>query len=107
MAANIQVQEYPVIVTTSLYGILFGYITQRPETIDLYEKNYIELKRVRMCCFYDKIRGILDLAVSGPNSECEITPQIAWLKIKDVNAVFPCSEQAAKEWEQGYFKYHG
>lgn len=93
----------PVIVCTSRSGIFFGYTDLERKDIDLNSKPYMDIANVRMCIEWLDIRGPLDLAVSGPNYKCKISPAIDYLKITEVNGVFPCTPKAAEEWEKGYW----
>jgi hypothetical protein len=82
----------PVIVTTELRGVFFGYA-------DKTDGDVIELKRARMCVYWSAdMKGIMGLADFGPSKDCKISPA-ADIELRKITAVIHVSLQAVKAWE--------
>jgi hypothetical protein len=84
-----------VVVTTEHRGVFFGYVNGE------YDRGkVIDLKSARMCIYWSAdLRGVIGLAVTGPNYKCRISPA-ADATIQDVTGVWDCSETATSAWER-------
>ncbi len=85
----------PLVVTTAHRGVFFGYGT--PGNADT-----IRLTQARMCVYWSvSMRGVLGLAVQGPDKDCKIGFAVPALTLRDVTSVTEASPEAAKKWETG------
>ncbi len=92
-------ERKPVIVCTERQGLFFGYCeNDGPQNME-----EITLHNARMCVEWRGMRGALDLAVTGPNEKCKISPPVAFLQITKLSGFFPCSEVSARQWEKGFW----
>lgn len=83
----------PIVVTTAHRGVFFGYGIPT-------DKPTIRIEKARMCVYWDaETRGINGLAANGPGKGCRVSPAIPGMTLRDVTAVFECSDEAAKAWE--------
>jgi len=89
----------PLLVTTLHKGVFFGYGDR-----DSVKDGKIRLTNCRMCIYWDiQVKGVLGLAVDGPNKQCKITKATLETDLTDVTAVSVCTPEAAANWEKGYF----
>lgn len=85
-----------LVITTSHRGVFFGYGVDKPGAKELTVTN------VRMCIQWQASnKGVLGLAVTGPNSSARVTQAVPEMTIKDITAVMKCTEDAVKAWEKG------
>jgi hypothetical protein len=83
----------PLVVTTAHRGVFFGYgePTDAPT---------IRLERARMCLFWPEAQhGLTGLAKDGPKDGARVSPAAPAVILRDVTAVFACSDVAAQRWE--------
>ena len=86
----------PVLVTTELRGVFFGYIAPGQ---DLTGKT-IRLERARMCIYWSAdVRGVLGLASTGPSNGCRISPPVPAITLQQVSSVAELSPEATERWE--------
>ena len=58
------------------------------------------LQDARMCaCWGPDIRGVPDLAVHGPDSDCQVTPRVSRLEIEGVILILDMTSEAVLRWE--------
>ena len=82
----------PVIVTTLHRGVFFGYAANT-------DGETIKLERARMCVYWSAaMKGILGLAVIGPDKDCKISPA-ASTTLRNVTAIFEVAPEAVTRWE--------
>jgi len=86
-------ESQAVLVTTKHRGVFFGYMVGDPTP----EK--IILKDCRMCIFWSKMKGLPDLAYSGPGLSCRISTPAPLATIYDITAVITCTPDAIAKWE--------
>lgn len=85
----------PLLVTTKHKGVFFGYGKKT-------SADTIELRNARMAVYWSSnLKGVLGLAVKGPDSSCRIGLAVPSLILRDVTAITECSPEAAKAWEKG------
>lgn len=85
----------PCLITTKHKGVLLGFIN--PETI---KSTTIEAFRARFCVYWSKaMKGVLGLAVMGPDRDCRIGPSVESCVLHDVTGVFRVTEAALRAWE--------
>lgn len=83
----------PLVVTTKNKGVFFGYAQPTTEAT-------IRIERARMCVFWSvAMKGVLGLAVIGPDKECRIGPAVPGITLQDVTSVMECTPEAAQKWE--------
>jgi hypothetical protein len=83
----------PVMVTTKLRGVFFGYLQTEPSL------QQVTLTDCRMCIRWRDMKGLPDLAKSGPNSNCKVSAAAPEATIYDLTAIFECTPEAVKKWE--------
>lgn len=89
----------PLLVTTTHKGVFFGY-----GKMDSLKDGKMRLVKCRMCLYWDvQVKGVLGLAIDGPNSKCRITKAVTEIDLTDVTAVSVCTPEAAANWEKGFF----
>ena len=92
--ADLALYTKPVMVTTEYRGVFFGYSTG-------HEGPVIKLKSVRNCISWSaEIKGVLGLAVFGPNENCRIGPQVKSMYLRSVTAIIDVDKEAADNWER-------
>lgn len=84
--------ERPVMVTTKCRGVFFGYLDKK-------EGDVATLRRVRNCIQWRGLKGILDLAVSGPNAQCRIGVAAPEMELHGVTGVIQMTPEAVAKWE--------
>lgn len=90
------VKKTGLVITTSHKGVFFGYGVDAPGAKE------IKLTDVRMCIYWPTSnKGVLGLAVSGPQSGSKVTQAVPAMTVKDVTAVMSCTDDAIKAWEKG------
>lgn len=90
----------PYMVTTKHNGVFFGY-TDEDIKADIVD---IKLYNVRNCVYWSEdMKGVMGLAEQGPSPSCRIGPAVHDALIKDVTMVVTVGEQAAENWEKGYW----
>jgi hypothetical protein len=90
-------QERPVIVTTELRGVFFGYATDT-------DGETIHLKRARLCVYWSvDCKGFMGLAAHGPTAGCRIGPA-ADITLRKISAVLEVPVEAAAKWEGAPWK---
>lgn len=88
-------QNKPLVVTTALKGVFFGYGIPS-------DFKTITLERARMCVYWSEAtKGVLGLAATGPADGSKITPAVPSITLQDVTSCMEASEEASKAWEQG------
>lgn len=83
--------ERAVMVTTAHRGVFFGYATNTSGTT-------IKLRRARNCICWRGLKGFLDLAATGPTSQCRIGAA-ADIELRDITSVTEVTAEAAAKWE--------
>lgn len=82
----------PLLVTTVHRGVFFGYGVPSDAPI-------IKLNRAKMCVYWSAdIKGVLGLAVTGPNTNCKIGPEVSEIILRDVTAIVMVSKVAETQW---------
>lgn len=85
-----------VVVTTEHRGVFFGYASESGVTM--------ELKEARMCLYWSAdVKGVLGLAVTGPNKGCRVGPAVSSLRLEKVTAVAEVTPQAEEAWLKGFW----
>jgi len=83
----------PVLITTAKRGVFFGYA-------DDVSGDTIDAKNVRMVVYWSTdTKGIIGLAASGPTKNCRVTAAAPAAQLREVTAVFECSDDAVKAFE--------
>lgn len=83
-----------LLVTTEHRGVFFGYGEPKAEG------GEIRLVNARMCVYWTQaMKGVLGLAVKGPDASCKVGFAVPAITLKDVTSVAECSEEAVKAWE--------
>lgn len=83
----------PVMVTTESKGVFFGYS-------DGTEAETITLASCRNCLYWSaEMKGVLGLAVFGPDDKCRIGPPASSLVLRQVTAIVDVGDAAAARWE--------
>lgn len=89
----------PVVVTTALKGVFFGYLPRNAQP-DL--SGEITLAEARMAVYWSEgMKGVLGLASIGPDKSCRIGPAVPMLTLNKVTAVAECTAEATAKWEKG------
>ena len=89
-------EKKAVVVTTEHRGVFFGYATESGATMTL--------KEARMCLYWSAdVKGVLGLAVTGPNKGCRIGPAVPSLRLEKVTAVAEATPQAEEAWLKGFW----
>ena len=57
------------------------------------------LDGARMCIAWRGVRGLFQLAATGPTGECRITPAVKTLCVADVHMHAAVSDEAMRAWE--------
>lgn len=84
--------ERPVMVTTQHRGVFFGYTAETKGPV-------MNLRSARMCVYWSSdLRGVIGLAVIGPNKNCKISPA-ADIQLSDVTMIAEVTKEAAEKWE--------
>lgn len=87
------------VITTAHRGVFFGYGVNKPGAKEL------TLTDVRMCISWQSTnKGVLGLAVAGPNSSARVTQAVPEMTIKEITAVMKCTPDAVAAWEKGPWK---
>ena len=88
----------PVVVTTELKGVFFGYV---PEGTDL-SGTVLRIEQARMCVYWDQTtRGVNGLAAQGPKRGCRVSPSVPAMTLQKITSVMETSPEAAQAWESG------
>ncbi len=83
-----------VVVTTKHKGVFFGYsVEYKPG------QEIIMLKNARNCIYWRGIKGVIDLATTGPTNDCRVGPQ-ADIELRDITCVLDCTKKACQAWEK-------
>ena len=86
----------PVLVTTEHRGVFFGYVEDESTA-----PEKILLTQARMCVSWSgSIKGVLGLAVTGPNKDCRIGPPTPDATLWKLTGIFSCTEEATQAWEK-------
>lgn len=102
----------PVLVTTRHRGVFAGLIPDElfdsltsEETIarlvanqDGVVLNSMPLREARMAIRWRKLKGIMDLAHSGPNDDCLIGAPADVPLLKDITGIFAITDEAWEKW---------
>ena len=94
--------KIPALITTDTTkrGVFMGFID--PKDAD---KETIEAEEVRMAVYWSpEVRGVLGLAVSGPDKNCRISPAAPKVTLKGVTAAAQITEEALKAWRKEPWK---
>ncbi len=84
----------PLLVTTEHRGVFFGYGTPT-------ESDIITLQRARMAVRWSpNMRGVLGLAVLGPDKDCRIGPAVESITLQGVTACIKVNDAASRKWEE-------
>ena len=85
-----------VVVTTEHRGVFFGYTHESGPTMIL--------KEARMCLHWTAdVKGVLGLAVTGPNKNCRVGPAVPSLRLEKVTSVAEATLQAEDAWLKGFW----
>ena len=85
-----------VVVTTEHRGVFFGYATESGVTMTL--------KEARMCLYWSAdVKGVLGLAVTGPNKSCRVGPAVTSLLLEKVTSVAETTPKAEEAWLKGFW----
>jgi hypothetical protein len=96
-------QSRPVVVTTDLRGVFFGFATaaeiERART-----EGTVLLTKARNCLQWSAaMQGFIGLANIGPDKDCKIGPVAHELMLTKVSSVIACTPGAADKWESAGF----
>lgn len=87
-------KEVPLVVTTELRGVFFGYGTPT-------DKTEIRLTKAQMCIYWSSdIGGVLGLAGKGPSKNCRVSKPIPAINLQRVTSIMECDKEAVKAWEK-------
>ena len=86
-------KKNPVMVTTKHQGVFFGYMTGEPSPEKVVPHS------ARMCIAWRNMKGLLDLAQSGPGPQCRISSAAPSATIYDITAIVECTPRATEKWE--------
>ncbi len=81
----------PVIVTTDVKGVFFGYAADT-------SGESIQLTRARMAIYWGTSRGVMQLAEEGPTAKSRISSR-ADIEVRRITAVIEVTPEAAIKWE--------
>lgn len=82
------------LITTRHRGVFAGEITKEEDG-----GRTITIANARNCIVWRGMKGVFDLAASGPNEECRIGAKVAEIRLFDVTSVTPISDSAWERWE--------
>lgn len=89
------VKKRHVVITTEHRGVFFGVL---PATADDTAKT-LTLTDVQMCVSWSaSIRGVLGLAVTGPDRTCRISPAVPKMTLQSVTSVMDATDEAVTAW---------
>jgi len=89
--------EKGLLVTTAHRGVFFGYG-------EITNDKIVRLTKARMCVYWtSSVKGVLGLAVTGPDSGARITPAVDVITLQDVTSITECTPTAIKNWEHGFW----
>lgn len=95
-SVNGESQGRPVVVTTELRGVFFGYLDGEPS------KEQVTLRRCRNCFFWGRtVKGFVGLSQSGPDKDSKVGPAADVAVLFGVTAVLACTREAVQAWEAG------
>lgn len=83
-------KERYVLVTTAHRGVFAGYASNT-------DGDIIKLRAMRNCIQWRRLKGFLELASEGPNSQCRIGPE-ADGALRNITGVWECTPQAEAAW---------
>lgn len=92
---------HPVIITTDRdkRGVFFGFV----DSLDFADVKTI--KDCQMVVYWDaSVKGLLSMAVHGPNSECRITAPATSATVNGVTAIITCTPKAVEEFKKEYWR---
>ena len=88
------------LICTKYKGVLLGFI-HPSET----RATTVEAFNVRFCVFWSvPMKGVLGLAVFGPDKDCKIGPVVSSAILHEVTAIFRVTETALKAWNKAPWK---
>lgn len=88
-----------VVVTTDLNrrGVFFGKLISE-------NNDVVILEEAQMVVYWAaSVKGVLGLAVTGPNKECRITEVVPKLKINGVTAIINVADGVKEEFKKCYW----
>lgn len=90
--------KIPVLVTTELRGVFFGYSKVDPEKLEKMP-DILVLKSVRNCIYWDEtVSGVFGLANTGPNNKCRIGANFENITLNKISSISIVSKAAEKTW---------
>lgn len=86
----------PVVVMTEYKGVFFGFADETSGDV-------IHLKQARNCVSWSSsIKGVFDLAATGPDKACRIGPAVDF-ELRKVTAVVEATPEAVEAWQKGFW----
>lgn len=85
----------PVLICTQHRGVFFGYV---PKDYDMTQRTFTDIKGARMAIYWGTIKGVMQLAETGPTSNTRIGAVATIEVLHDITGVFSVSDEAAKKW---------
>jgi len=90
-------KKRPVVIVGGHEGrlVFFGRTSEtQPD-----EKGGITLHAAQNCIYWRGIKGMSDLAVSGPGDQCRVGPPVKKQWVSNCSSILECSTDAAERWE--------
>lgn len=85
------VVERPVIVCTEYRGVFFGYAAST-------DGDVIRLRAARMAIKFGTLRGVMELAETGPTASSKISAR-ADIEVRKITAIMEVTGPAVARWE--------
>ena len=84
----------PVVVTTEHRGVFFGTIQAAHR-----DRLTLDLADAQMCVYWaESVRGVMGLAVTGPDDRCKVSRPVPSMTVHKVTAVMEATQEAAAAW---------
>lgn len=81
-----------VMVTTKHRGVFMGELLEE-------KGSSVLLAECRMCVSWNQAtRGVVSLAHNGPGDGCRVTFAAPQARLRDITAIFDCTEAATEKW---------
>lgn len=88
--------KQPVVVTTEHRGVFFGYLGSGQDR----ESKVVTITDAQMCVYWSAdVRGVVGLAMSGPSTQCRVTPAAPKMTLQGVTSVMDATADAEAAWQ--------
>lgn len=85
-----------VVVTTEKRGVFAGTLAKGDIATGI-----VTLADAQMCVYWDKsVKGVVGLAVIGPQAKSRVTKAVPRLTINGVTAIMHATEEAQDAWQR-------